>query len=121
MSIHKEIHLEDEICGELVAAGWLSNPGDNIRYDRGLALFPEDVVAWVETTQPKAWDAIKANHGSNAAKVLIERLRKALDAQGLLEVLRQGFDMLGLRKPITMCQFKPARSEEHTSELQSPC
>jgi hypothetical protein len=23
MSIHKEIHLEDEICADLTAAGWL--------------------------------------------------------------------------------------------------
>ena len=25
MSIHKEIHLEDEICADLTAAGWLSD------------------------------------------------------------------------------------------------
>ena len=26
MSIHKEIHLEDEICADLGAAGWLCEP-----------------------------------------------------------------------------------------------
>lgn len=117
MSVHKEIKLEDEICERLVANGWIYEPESADRYDRTLALFPEDVSAWVEATQPKAWDAIKANHGAKAAHVLAERLRKALDAQGLMEILRQGFDMLGLRKPVSMCQFKPALAMN--ADLQS--
>lgn len=108
MSLHREIKLEEEICERLAANGWIYEPDSADRYDRALALFPEDVSAWVEATQPKAWEAIKANQGAKAGKVLAERLRKALDAQGLMEILRQGFEMLGLRKPISMCQFKPA-------------
>ena len=92
----------------MVAGGWLCEDGSATCYSHALALFPEDVMAWVESTQPKAWESIKANHGARASKVLTERLRKALDAQGLLEVLRQGFDLLGLRKPISICQFRQA-------------
>jgi type I restriction enzyme, R subunit len=40
--------------------------------------------------------------------VLSERVRKALDAQGTLEVLRHGFKVIGLKHPVAMCQFKPA-------------
>ena len=108
MSVHKEIKLEDEICDRLAHQGWIYEVDANTRYDRALALFPEDVAAWVQATQPKAWDIIHASHGVNAQKVLCERVRKALDGQGLMDVLREGFDMMGLRKPLSMCQFKPA-------------
>jgi type I restriction enzyme R subunit len=42
------------------------------------------------------------------ADMAADRLRKALDSQGTLAVLRQGFEMVGLKHPIAMCQFKPA-------------
>ena len=107
-SVYKEIHLESEICTDLAAAGWLYESGDNAGYDRTLALFPEDVIAWIKASQPKTWESIEKTHGAAAGKVVAERLRKALDSQGTLAVLRGGFDMLGLKKPIEMCQFKPA-------------
>ena len=34
--------------------GWLYADGDAARYDRGRALFPTDVLAWVQSTQPQA-------------------------------------------------------------------
>ena len=108
MSIHKEIHLEDEICADLTAAGWLYEAADASRYDRSQALFVDDAVAWIKASQPKVWETIEMSHGTAAAKVVAERLRKALDAQGTLAVLRQGFEMVGLKHAVAMCQFKPA-------------
>ena len=117
MSVHRELALEDEICADLAAAGWLYDATDAGRYDRALALLPDDVVAWIKASQPKAWEAVEKSHGSAARKVIAERLRKALDSQGTLAVLREGFDMIGLRQPIAMCQFKPALAMN--ADLQS--
>lgn len=108
MSIHKEIHLEDEVCADLTTAGWLYDAADGGRYDRPQALFVDDAVAWIKASQPKAWEAIEKSHGAAAAKVVSERLRKSLDSQGTLAVLRQGFEMIGLKHAVAMCQFKPA-------------
>lgn len=108
MSIHKEIRLEDEICADLAAAGWLHDAADAGRYDRTQSLYVDDVVAWIKASQPKAWEAIDKSHGAAATQMVAERLRKALDSQGALSVLRQGFEMVGQRQPIAMCQFKPA-------------
>ena len=108
MSIHKEIHFEDEICTDLAAAGWLYDPTDAARYDRTQALFVDDVVAWIKASQPQAWDSLEKMHGAATPKVAAERLRKALDTQGTLAVLRGGFEVMGLKKPIDMSQFKPA-------------
>ena len=54
MSLHTEIKFEDEVCDTLAAAGWLYDPSDAEDYDRQLALFPADVVAWVQEADPGA-------------------------------------------------------------------
>ncbi|MDT3672346.1 MAG: type I restriction endonuclease [Aromatoleum sp.] len=107
-SLHTEKALEDEICADLAERGWRYDPTDASRYDRTLALFPDDVVGWIQATQPDAWIAIEKTHGANARKTVMERLRRTLADQGTLHVLRHGFEMLGLRKPIAIAQFKPA-------------
>jgi type I restriction enzyme R subunit len=107
-SVHKEIKFEDEVCADLAAAGWLHDAGDASHYDRTQALFVDDVVAWIKASQPKTWESVEKGHGASAPRVVAERLRKALDTQGTLSVLRLGFDMIGLKAPIAMCQFKPA-------------
>ena len=107
MSLHNEIEFENEICEHLAANGWLYSPSDD-GYDRARALFPEDALAWVQETQPKAWDAIVKNHGSNAADTLLSRLRDSLDQRGTLDVLRHGIELLGLRGKLPLAQFKPA-------------
>ncbi len=108
MSLHKEIRLEEEICEHLGAHGWVYETGVSAQYDRGLALFPEDVIAWVQESQPAAWQALTKSHGLNADKALLERLRDRLDAQGTLEVLRHGLDMVGVRGRLLLAQFKPS-------------
>ncbi|WP_166822582.1 type I restriction endonuclease subunit R [Thalassoroseus pseudoceratinae] len=108
MSLHHENKFEDDVCEHLAANGWLYAEKDAAKYDRGLALFPSDVLAWVQQTDPKAWQTLTKNHGAAAEPTLLKRLRTSLDHSGTLHVLRNGFDVLGLRKPLRMAQFKPA-------------
>ena len=109
MSLHKEINFETEICEHLAAQRLAVSPkGDATGYDRARALFPADVLAWVQATQPKAWETLTKNHGAQAADTLLDRLRDPLDQRGTLDVLRHGIELLGLRQPLTLAQFKPA-------------
>jgi type I restriction enzyme R subunit len=108
MSIHKEISFEVEICQYLAANGWLYAEGDAAGYDRAKALFPADVLAWMQATQPQAWEVLAKNHGAKAADALLARLRDQLDQRGTLEVLRQGIDLLGLKQSLKLAEFKPA-------------
>ena len=108
MSIHKEIRFETEICEHLAEHGWLYAEGDAADYDRARALFPADVLAWVQTTQPQAWETLTRNHGAQAAETLLARLRDQLDQRGTLDVLRHGIELLGLKQPLLLAQFKPA-------------
>jgi type I restriction enzyme, R subunit len=108
MSLHKEINLEAEICEHLAANGWLYAEGDAASYDRARALFPADVLAWVQTAQPRAWEALVKNHGAQAGETLLSRLRDQLDQRGTLDVLRHGVELLGLKEPLKLAVFKPA-------------
>lgn len=108
MSLHKEISFEDEICDYLSAHGWLYVKGDHEHYDRKRALFPADVLAWVQSAHPDAWKTLSKNHGVGADAVLLDRLRAQLDQRGSLDVLRNGIEMIGLRKALKLAEFKPA-------------
>ena len=108
MNLHREINFETEICAHLSANGWLCAEGDTAQYDRTRALFPEDAISWIKSTQPKAWDALTKSHGEAAESTLLDRLRKQLDDRGTLEVLRHGVELIGLRQPLQLAQFKPA-------------
>lgn len=105
MATHKEIGFEDVICQQLSDTGWLYASGDAKEYDRGRALFTEDLSAWLEETQAKAWGEAKAKHGEAA---IFDRLRKQLNERGALDVLRSGIDIVGLRAPLSLAQFRPA-------------
>jgi type I restriction enzyme R subunit len=94
MSLHKEIHLELEISEYLGQHGWVYEEGVSAQYDHARALFPEDVIAWVQESQPEAWRALEKNHAGSAAEVLLVRLREQMDVRGTLDVLRQGVEML---------------------------
>ena len=108
MAIHNEIEFENDICDHLAAHGWLYAEKDAANYDRQLALFPSDVIAWVQQTAPDAWKTLTKNHGTAAEATLLKRLRDSLNQSGTLHVIRNGFDVLGLQKPLRMSQFKPA-------------
>ena len=64
--LHQEISFEDEVCDYLGRKGWLYALGDARAYDRTRALFPADLTAWVQETQPQAWEALIKSHGAQA-------------------------------------------------------
>ena len=67
MSLHSEIKFDTELCEHLAANGWMYADKGAAGFVRGLCLFPEDVLAWVQTTQPDAWNDRTRNHRVAAA------------------------------------------------------
>ena len=108
MSLHKEISFETEICEHLGANGWFYAEGDAAGYDRARTLFPPDLLAWVQATLPIAWEILTKSHGSQAGETLIARARDQIDQRGTLDVLRHGIELLGLKQPLKLAEFKPA-------------
>lgn len=100
MSLHKEVSFETEVCDHLAAHGWLHDQGDAAGYDRARALYPADLVAWVQATQPQAWATLSKSHGTAVEMMLLDRVRKQVDERGTLDVLRHGVELIGLRAPL---------------------
>jgi len=90
---HQEKHFEQYIVQKLENQGWYV--GDTNGYDTETALYPEDLIAWLEASQPKTWEKICKLNGANGRKVLMDRLVGAITKQGIIKVFRQGFDMAG--------------------------
>ena len=109
MSLHKEISFENEICEHLAAHGWLYAEGDAASYDRARALFPDDVLAWVQATQPKAWEALVKNHGARAPRRLLTASASQLDAaRHARRAAPRHRDARACAANLTLAQFKPA-------------
>src|ERR1700730_10818382 len=88
----------------LSRSGWKS--GDKSEWDKERALFPARVLEFLQKTQQKLWDEMKALHGAGLESLLITALAKELDLKGSLHVLRHGFKFYG--KTFRVAYFKPA-------------
>lgn len=105
---HQEHHFESAICQHLAAHGWFYQEGDAALFDRAHGLFMPDLLTWVETTQPDSYQRLSKTHGAALTSILADRIRKSLNERGTLDVLRRGVEMLGLKEPLMLAQFKPA-------------
>jgi type I restriction enzyme R subunit len=107
--IHLEKHFETDIVNHLTAHGWLSGSSD--AYDKALALYPEDALAWAREAYPEAWQRLESQHGGKANEVFLSRLVAELGSVGTLKVLRQGFKVVGAGGTyFAMMQSKPQTS-----------
>lgn len=113
--MHSEWYFERAVEKSLTTDGGYvkGNPKD---YDSKNALFPKDVIAFIQATQPKIWDKIFQAYKDGAEDYLIKDLVHALDSQGSLSVLRQGFKSFGQR--IKMAYFAPNTAINKTTQDQ---
>ena len=93
--IHHECELERHIVEQLTTAGWLV--GQSTGYDPARALFPEDVLGWLQTSQPQAWTKLSSLNGAGTEIAVLDRLVKTLESKdgGTVKVLRDGFAIAG--------------------------
>ena len=88
----------------LTKCGWTRGERDD--WDKEFALFPRQVCAFIEATQPKLWTQMRALHGAGLEALLVAALVKELDAKGSLHILRHGFKFYG--KLFRLAYAKPA-------------
>ena len=111
----KESAFQQDIVDQMVAGGW--KIGEPAKYDRKLALYTQDCLQYVQTTQPKMWEKYQQLYPTDASQAFIDKLASMLskaDPQASDKHLRT-FGTLGvLRHEIRdksasfkMCQFKP--------------
>ena len=117
-NVHTERIFEDELCGHLAAHGWTElfhldaakararDVGLAASYSRELALFPDDLLAFVQETQPAQWAKFRKWHNGDSEKTFVKRVAEQLDKHGTLYLLRHGFKDRDAK--FFLCQFRPA-------------
>lgn len=108
--------LQEDICAQLVAQGWAHSP-NSAGYDAVRALYPADVLAWLETSDPKNYASLIKPDTDPATrqaqeKRLLDRLVTKLSTPeeqggGTLNVLRKGFSIPGARRPFQLIAYPP--------------
>lgn len=105
MNITTENTFETALVQSLVEQGGYTQ-GNAEDYSKELGMFKYEVLAFLQTSQPKRWAKISAIHGADTDNRIIQRLYKELDLRGSLDVLRNGFVDYGVR--FQMAYFQPA-------------
>lgn len=111
--IHHECELERHIVEQMAAAGWLV--GKSSAYDAGRALYPEDVIGWLQASQPEAWQKLVKLNGAGTEAAVLNRLVKTLESKdaGTVVVLRDGFSIAGAGT-LAMSQALPEDDRNET-------
>lgn len=102
-----EAAYEAEICAYLADHGWLYSPNDT-GYEREHALFPEDIFAWLEDTQPQELEKLRRMHNGDTEPNFLKRLVDLIEKDGALSILRHGFKHLNAR--FDLMQPRPANT-----------
>ena len=103
MADSREHQFQQDIINDLSADGWLV--GEASKYDRTHALYPEDLIAFVQEAHPDRWEKFTKHNPQNPEQALIRATVRELEKQGTLDVLRHGFKVPGVR--IATCAFRP--------------
>lgn len=110
-----ELTFQNDMIQQLVANGWLLGKPEH--YNRELALYPEDLLGFVQETQDEQWQKYCALYPSDPEGKFLERVAtqlnkadpnaadKTMRTFGTLGVLRHELRDRGTR--FSLCQFKP--------------
>ncbi len=107
MKPYSEAAFETAIEQHLTSAGGYEK-GDRETFDSERGLFPADVIAYIQKTQPKEWEYLSNLQKEKAEGILLDDLCRALNSEheGCLSVLRHGFKCFG--KMFHVAYFAPA-------------
>lgn len=101
----KERNFEADIERWLINEGGYTK-GDQKTYDKERAIDMATLTKFIEQTQPKQWDRYQRKYGSNAESRLYQVFQEHVVRYGLIWVLRNGIDDLGIK--LKVCYFRPA-------------
>jgi len=105
MSITSENTFESALVHSLIEQGGYTE-GNSPDYNPELGMFENEVIQFLQESQPEQWERISAIHGTDAENRVIQRLYKELGLRGSLDVLRNGFVDYGVR--FRLAYFQPA-------------
>ena len=104
MAGHSEHAFEVAIEAGLTSQGGYEKR-KRAHYDEKLALFPDDVIGFLQESQAAKWGQLEALLGDKTSATVLDSLTKELEIKGSLHVLRHGFKCYG--KKFRLAYFRP--------------
>lgn len=104
MQGHTENAFETAIEIGLTSAGGYQKRSAQA-YDQDQALFPDDVIGFLQDTQAHKWGQLEALLKDKTRATVLNSLAKELEIKGTLHVLRYGFKCYG--KTFRLAYFRP--------------
>lgn len=104
--------FETAIAESLVTSGGYLAGNPNT-FDRELALDRAALLAFIRASQPKAWKRHETNYGAEAETAFFARFVKAVEQNGILHVLRHGWEDRGVK--FSAVFWKPESTLNQTS------
>ena len=98
-----EKKFEEDIESALLSEGYRKISRND--YDAESMLFPDVLVEFLKSSQPKEWARYEKYYGDKAKEKLVRRLNDSIDSGDVLDVLKNGIEDLGLK--LKLCYFKP--------------
>ncbi|AIX72570.1 type I restriction endonuclease subunit R [Pantoea sp. PSNIH4] len=101
----REKAFQDHIIAELASTGWLV--GDSAHYDKERALYPEDLISFIQESQPDGWIKYCKTYSENPERHLLDAAVRQLARSegGTLWLLRNQIEDRGHR--LKLASFKP--------------
>ena len=103
MADSREAQFQQDIVDAMASDGWLVGQAGG--YDRGNALYPEDVLGFFQEAHPDRWEKFRKNNPQNPEVAFIKAVVRELERHGTLEMLRHGFKVPGVK--VELCSFRP--------------
>lgn len=101
----KERNFEADIEQWLITEGGYTK-GDQTTYNKERAIDMVTLIKFIALTQPKQWDRYQRKYGDKTESHLYRVFQEHVERYGLIWVLRNGIDDLGIK--LKMCYFRPA-------------
>ncbi len=104
-TLTSEEFFESAIIQTLTSTGGYTE-GSAKDYCPETGMFKNDVIRFLQDSQPEKWKKISAIHTTDVNNRIIQRILKEMDLRGSLDVIRNGFTDYGVR--FQLAYFKPA-------------
>ena len=108
---YKEQDFEDHIEAHLLGSGYIKK--NTVDYDKELCLIPEEVVQFIQDTQPKEYEKLESQYGGSTPEKLCRRLADEISRYGTLHVLRKGIKDRGAKFKLMIRRPSSGLNPEH--------
>lgn len=115
-SNYREMNFEEHIESHLLNSGYRKRTPEE--YDKALCLIPDEVIKFIQATQPKEFEKLEKQYGAETSPKLLDRIAREVGKYGVLYVLRKGVADRGAK--FKLAYFKPSSgmNPEHQTLYQ---